>query len=259
MSNSTGFTLGHGDLKVIVVHGWMAGRALFDPIHPFLDLAAFTFAFMDCRGYGDRLDSAGPYDVQTIAADVLELADEMGWRAFSVLGHSMAGMSAQWLLETVPCRVQSLVLLSTVPARGASISQGRRQLLESAITDPECRRALIDINTGHQRSVEWLDQTLALSLATTTPTALRGYLRSWTHDGFEPQLKNGGAPTLLLVGESDPGATVKLMQEQVVRGLPMSLTQQLSGVGHYAMLEDPRALAQAAQGFIAASAARPSY
>lgn len=258
MSNSTGFTLGHGDLKVIVVHGWMGGRALFDPIHPFLDLAAFTFAFMDCRGYGDRLDSVGPFDVRTIAEDILELADALSWPVFSVLGHSMAGMSAQWLLETVPARVQSLVLLSTVPARGANISQERRQLLESAMTNPECRRALIDINTGHQHSVEWLDQTLALSLATTTLAALQGYLRSWTHDGFEPQIKTAVVPTLLLVGEADPGATLKLMQEQVESSIPSSRVQQLSGVGHYAMREDPQALAQAAQAFIAASAACPS-
>lgn len=258
MKNSNGFTIGCGDLKVIVVHGWMAGRALFDPMHPFLDLASFTFAFMDCRGYGDRLDSEGPYDVRTIAADILELADELAWPVFTVLGHSMAGMSAQWLLETVPARVQSLVLLSTVPARGAQISQERRQLLESAMTNPECRRALIDINTGHQRSVEWLDQTLALSLATTTLTALQGYLRSWTHDGFELQTNTSAVPTLLLVGEADPGATLKVMQEQVAPTLPLSRVQQLSGVGHYAMREDPQALAIAAQAFIAASAACPS-
>lgn len=258
MSNSTGFTLGHGDLKVIVVHGWMAGRALFGPIHPFLDLAAFTFAFMDCRGYGDRLDSGGPFDVRTIAEDILELADALGWPVFSVLGHSMAGISAQWLLETVPGRVQSLVLLSTVPARGANISQERRQLLESAMINPENRRALIDINTSHQHSAEWLDQTLALSLSTTTLPALQGYLRSWTLDGFELQIRDRVTPTLLLVGEADPGATIKLMQEQVEPDHPSSRLHQLSGVGHYAMREDPATLAKVTQEFISASAACPS-
>ncbi|OSR71403.1 alpha/beta fold hydrolase [Pseudomonas syringae] len=258
MSNSTGFTLGHGDLKVIVVHGWMAGRALFDPMHPFLDVATFTFAFMDCRGYGDRRDSVGPFDVRTIAEDILELADRLGWSVFSVLGHSMAGMSAQWLLETVPERIQSLVLLSTVPAKGASISQERRQLLESAMTKPADRRALIDINTGHRHSADWLDQTLALSLATTNPPALREYLKSWTQDGFEFQAGCVAVPALLLVGEADPGATLELMQDQVAPFITSSRLQQLPGVGHYAMREDPEGLVSATQAFISTAVARPA-
>lgn len=242
--------LGQGPLKVIVVHGWMAGRQLFDPMHTHLDSEELSYVFMDCRGYGDRIDSHGPFSVRTIADDILDLADRLGWTMFSVLGHSMAGMSAQLLLHVAPERIQSVVLLSTVPASGAKITEERRRLLKSAVGDPDTRRTLIDINTGHRQSASWLNDTLAISLQSTSPDALTGYLESWTQDDLEKQVQGASTPLLAIVGEFDPGATVALMEQMVLPMFPNGRCELLTGVGHYAMREDPEALVRSVEGFI---------
>lgn len=242
--------LGQGPLKVIVVHGWMAGRQLFDPMHTHLDSEEFSYVFMDCRGYGERIDSQGPYSVCTIADDILALADRLGWTMFSVLGHSMAGMSAQWLLHVAPERIQSLVLLSTVPASGAKITEERRHLLKTAIGDPETRRRLIDINTGHRQSASWLNDTLNISIQTTCAHALTGYLQSWTLDDLEAQVQGASTPVLAIVGEFDPGSTVAVMEQMVLPMFPDSRCELLTGVGHYAMREDPESLVLSVEGFI---------
>lgn len=250
MVNVPEAVLGRGPLKVIIVHGWMAGRRLFDPTHAYLNLEDFSYVFMDCRGYGDRIDSQGPFSVRTIAEDVLELADRLGWTRFSVLGHSMAGMSAQWLMHVAPERIQCAVLLSTVPASGSKITEERRNLLISAMAAPDVRRVLIDINTGHQQSISWLDDTLAVSLETTCPDALTGYLQSWTHDDLEKDIRGITAPVLVIVGELEPGATLEVMTQKVLPLLPNSHCKLLPGVGHYAMREAPAALVKAVEAFI---------
>ena len=246
--------VGHGPLKVIAVHGWMAGRRLFDPVHAHLNLDDFSYAFMDCRGYGDQIDSPGPFTVRTIAEDVVQLADSLGWEQFTVLGHSMAGMSAQWLVHLVPNRIKSIVLLSTVPASGAVITSERRALLELAIADPYARRTLIDINTGQRRSVSWLNQTLAISLETTSPESLRSYLLSWTQDDLTPELQRSTKPLMVIVGQADPGATMEVMLQNVLPLYVNGHSLMLDGVGHYAMSEDPVALVRAMEKFISEQA-----
>jgi pimeloyl-ACP methyl ester carboxylesterase len=73
-----------------------------------LDTAAFTYAFMDYRGYGERRGSDGPYTMAQIAQDALALADGLGWSQFSLLGHSMGGMAIQQVLADASARVQLL-------------------------------------------------------------------------------------------------------------------------------------------------------
>lgn len=241
---------GQGPHKVIVVHGWMAGSVLFDPLHEYLDGERFTYAFMDCRGYGVHRDSPGPFSVRQIANDMLVLADALGWPAFSVLGHSMAGMAAQWLMASAPRRLERVVLLATVPASGAVLSAERRTLLGEALHDADARRALISANVGHSRPRPWLDELLALSLQSTCPDAMQAYLESWAGDDFARQVKGASTSALVLVGERDPGSTVAAMTTTVMAWFPSARLHVLEGVGHYPMREAPAVLAQVLEAWI---------
>ncbi|CAO3311314.1 MULTISPECIES: alpha/beta fold hydrolase [Pseudomonas] len=242
--------VGSGARKVIVVHGWMAGSALFEPLHEHLDIERFTYAFMDCRGYGERQQAPGPYSVEQIAEDMLALADALEWPVFSVLGHSMAGMAAQWLMVSVPQRLERVVLLATVPASGAVLSTERRTLLGEAMHDPNARRALISANVGRRRPRSWLDTLLALSLDTASPQAMQAYLESWAGDGFAERMQGVSVPTLVLVGEHDPGSTVAGMNATVMAWLTDARLTVLEDVGHYPMCEAPAMLARAIEAWI---------
>ncbi|MNF61201.1 3-oxoadipate enol-lactonase 2 [compost metagenome] len=242
--------VGSGPRRVVVVHGWMAAAALFDPMHGWLDGERFTYAFMDCRGYGARLEEPGPFTVVQIALDILTLADELRWERFSVVGHSMAGMSAQWLLANAARRLDSVVLLAAVPASGAGVSSERRTLLNNALRDPEVRLSLISTNVGLSRPEEWLRRILALSLHTTWPEAMNAYMTSWIDDNFASTLHGVRVPALVLVGELDPGCTARFMEETVMRWLADAHLQILPGVGHYPMQESPRALTQTIEAWL---------
>src|SRR5215471_19567197 len=92
------YRLGDGPTRVIALHGWFGDHRAFAPIWPYLDQGRFSYAFMDCRGYGGSSSRHGEYSMHEIARDTLELADALGWQQFALLGHSMGGKAIQRVL-----------------------------------------------------------------------------------------------------------------------------------------------------------------
>ncbi|MET7644097.1 alpha/beta fold hydrolase [Streptomyces sp. NPDC005426] len=86
---------------------------------PDLDIGSFQYALVDLRGYGEARDASGTYTTAEGAADVLALADRLGWDRFSLIGHSMGGSVVQ-----------------RTGGRAAAGAQGRR-----GVTGPRVRPA----------------------------------------------------------------------------------------------------------------------
>lgn len=101
---NTHHIVGAGPHKVVVLPGWFGDAHAFAPMEGALTGADFTYAFVDCRGYGGMMNVAGDYTMDEIAGDVLALADSLGFRQFSLIGHSMGGMAIQRVLTRAPDR-----------------------------------------------------------------------------------------------------------------------------------------------------------
>ncbi len=71
---------GSGPEKVIVMHDCMGDSENYRSMLPYLDTNAFTYAFIDVRGYGISRHLAGPYGVQQASQDAFALADELDWQ-----------------------------------------------------------------------------------------------------------------------------------------------------------------------------------
>jgi len=109
---SSHVTVGSGEHHVLALHGWFGSARGWGSLPDYLDGAAYTYVFMDLRGYGGRQQVAGDFTMEEAAADGLALADELGWDRFSVIGHSMSGQAIQHLLLQAPGRVRRLVALT---------------------------------------------------------------------------------------------------------------------------------------------------
>lgn len=112
--------VGHGAHPVLVLHGWFGYAHAFEPIEPWLSVDSFSYVFMDHRGYGGMRQATGAYTIDEIADDVLALADALGYREFSLIGHSMGGMVGERIAARAPERVRGMVALAPVPCGGVS-------------------------------------------------------------------------------------------------------------------------------------------
>lgn len=72
----------------------------------------------DTRGHGASGVPAGPYSLDRLGRDVLELLDQLSLDRVHVLGLSLGGFVAQWLAIHVPARVDRLVLSNTAAHLG---------------------------------------------------------------------------------------------------------------------------------------------
>lgn len=71
---------------------------------------------MDMRGFGDSAWSASKdYSIPTMAQDIANLLDYLGWGRAVLIAHSMGGRSATYLAAKQPERVAALVLVDYSP------------------------------------------------------------------------------------------------------------------------------------------------
>jgi pimeloyl-ACP methyl ester carboxylesterase len=83
---SSHVTVGSGEHRVLALHGWFGSAHGWGALPDYLDTSAYTWAFMDLRGYGSRRQAAGEFTMAEAAADALAVADKLGWDRFSRSG-----------------------------------------------------------------------------------------------------------------------------------------------------------------------------
>ncbi|HJY71371.1 MAG TPA: alpha/beta hydrolase, partial [Streptosporangiaceae bacterium] len=143
-------TVGSGDHHVLAIHGWFGSARGWGSLPDWLDRSAYTWAFMELRGYGDRMRTAGEFTVDEVAADALAVADDLGWDRFSMVGHSMGAKFAHKVLLQAPDRVRTLVGLNPVPAGAVPFDEAGWALFSGAPDHPANRAAIIDFTTGNK-------------------------------------------------------------------------------------------------------------
>ncbi|MGW5423924.1 alpha/beta fold hydrolase [Streptomyces sp. NPDC003943] len=243
---------GSGPSRALVLHNWFGDRTSFAPLREHLDGSAGTYAFLDCRGYGEAIDADGAYTMEEVAADALAVADDLGWDTFSVVGHSMGGKAAQLMLLDAPERVRSVVGISPVSAAGFPLDADTWELFAGAAENHGNRRAIIDNTTGGRYDDAWLSALVDRSVTRSSATAFRAYLDSWSRTDFHERVRDNPAPVLLVVGAHDPALGADAMESTWLRWYPNARLTVLPDAGHYAPEETPKALADAIEGFLAA-------
>lgn len=93
-----------GGLPVIGLHGWLDNAASFDLIGPRLQGVHLVALDLPGHGLSGHLP-AGGYSLWQQAWTVLQVADELGWERFALLGHSMGGIISCILSGSMPQRV----------------------------------------------------------------------------------------------------------------------------------------------------------
>ncbi len=101
---------------------------MWDPQLPAL-ATRFRLLRYDRRGHGRSPVPPGPYSIEDLGRDTLDLLDELGLARVSFCGLSIGGMVGMWLASEAPERIDRLVLCSTAP-----VLPPREQWVERAAT-----------------------------------------------------------------------------------------------------------------------------
>jgi pimeloyl-ACP methyl ester carboxylesterase len=244
-------TVGSGDHRVLAVHGWFGSARAWGSLPDWLDRSAYTWVFMNLRGYGDRKDVAGEFTIAEAAGDALAVADDLGWDRFSVVGHSMGAKIAHRVLLEAPDRVRALVGIASVPAGQVPMDDDGWALFAGAPANPGNRAAIIDFTTGSKLTKTFINSVVQHSLDSSTTEAFAAYLRAWAKSDFSAEAKvDTETPVKLIVGVNDPAMSADVMEQTWRVFFPSSELTIMPDAGHYPMFESPVSLVTSIEDFL---------
>jgi len=98
-------------VPLVLVNSLGAALELWEPqVAPLA--ARYRLIRYDQRGHGGTPAPQGPYTIEVLAGDAIELLDRLGLERVSVCGLSLGGAVATWIAANAPDRVERLVIAS---------------------------------------------------------------------------------------------------------------------------------------------------
>lgn len=120
-----------GDEPVIALHGWLDNAATFTHLLP--ELKGLHVIAIDMAGHGrsDHRPGVGAYSFWDDVHDLIVLADVLGWKKFSLMGHSRGAIIAAITAASFPDRINKLLLIEGLAGTPVSAQKSVEQLSSS--------------------------------------------------------------------------------------------------------------------------------
>ncbi|MDF2394585.1 alpha/beta fold hydrolase [Pseudomonas protegens] len=115
-------------VPVIALHGWLDNANSFARLAP--KLKGLRIVALDMAGHGHsghRPPGAG-YALWDYVYDVLQVAEQLGWKRFALMGHSLGAIVSLVLTAALPERVSHLALIDGVIPPTASAAGAAERL-----------------------------------------------------------------------------------------------------------------------------------
>ena len=110
---------------LLLIHSLATTHELWAPQMPAL-ARDFRVIRYDVRGHGNSTAAAGDITIEQLGRDALAVLEASGITRAKVAGVSLGGLTAIWMAEHVPDRVDRLVLANTAARIGTSDSWNAR-------------------------------------------------------------------------------------------------------------------------------------
>lgn len=263
-------TAGDAGSPVLLVHGFPESWWAFRGVIPLL-AARHRVVAVDLRGFGDSRVAEADHDSATAAEDLHQLVAHLGWGPVHLVAQDISGGTAYRLATAFPEDVLSLTGIEMGLAgfgleAFADVTRGGSWHIGVLAAPGGIAELLL---AGHERELlgEWAFPSMTAVTGTVTDADVdemsRGYARPGGWRGavglYRSMLAEGEefralarshplAVPVLAVGAGGGDFTAATLAQIVTTG---PATAQLDGVGHYAALEAPDALADVLLDFLA--------
>lgn len=97
--------------RVLAMHGWLDNAATFDLIAPRLPNLRIVSVDLPGHGFSDHLPASGHYNYIDRVIQMFQVADQLEWNTFSVMGHSMGGIVGIMMAAVAPKRIEKICLI----------------------------------------------------------------------------------------------------------------------------------------------------
>jgi len=213
----------------------------------------YTVVRFDTRGHGHSSAPEGAYSLDQMGDDLKGLLDGLGIRETHFVGLSMGGMIGQTFALKHPAMIKSLVLCDTTsryPAAAAPIWEDRIKTVGAKGMEPMVAGTLERWFTApfRARRRDVMERVGAM-IRSTPPAGYVGCCHAIPKINVTDRLKELRCPTLVVVGEEDPGTPVEMARE-IHAALPGSQLAVLRSASHLANVEQPEEFNRALLSFL---------
>ena len=238
------FHIVHGSgTPLVLLHGFPFDHRIWDGVIEALEKGIRVIA-PDLRGHGRSMITKSDHSITDMAADIIELMDQLQIREAVIAGHSMGGYVALEIVRNFPERVTGLVLISShifadtlekKQSRLEDIDKIMRQGAYAVLANMPNMLTHDDKAKNLCRfAVERMDSNGAMG-------ALHAMANRTTSEDVWKALN---IPTMVIAGSDD-----QLIPIEKSRGFAslskISTLEEIDGAGHMPMLKAPDKVAMA--------------
>ncbi len=253
------FPHGEGPERVVFIHGFQASARIWRMTQEALPADRYASIAINNRGAGasEAPPDDADFGIEPFAADAFELVSQLGWRDFTLVGHSMGGPTATQFAVDHPSLLKGLVLLDPADpdGRGADMRpEAMTQLIDARMAarrEQQARGAVGDaIDARAATAPADLMRALAEDMRNAPERRLRGSMRSMMTVRLGERVKSLPMPVLLAGGDADeliPVAAMLATWAKYPAGTGLAFWH---GVGHSPNLDCPAELAALIRRFV---------
>ncbi len=237
---------------VMMNHSLACTGAMWEAQMP--TLADYRVLRVDMRGHGASGVPGDDYTLEQLADDEIALLDHLEIERAHFVGLSIGGMIGQTFALKAGERLLSLTLSSTmceVPPAAAQMFEDRVDLARSggmeAHVDGTIERWFSEAFCADRPD---LVDPIRAQIRTTPVDGFAGCCRAISRLSLTERLSGIAAPTLVIAGELDPGAT-PAVAEIIQSNIPDAELLVIDGTLHLCNIEKPDVFNAALTGFLA--------
>lgn len=204
----------------------------------------------DTRGHGASSAPQGPYQIEQLGQDVVNLLDHLHVEKATFCGISMGGLTGQWLAIYKPERFNHIVVCNTAAKIGQEQVWNERAVLvrQQGLQTIAATAASRWFTENFIQSQAATVQSLSNDLAAGSAEGYASCCEALAKADLREKLNNITLPVLVIAGQQDPVTTVADGQ-YMVNHIPNSQLFEINA-SHISNIECPNEFTQAIRHFI---------
>ena len=239
---------------LVLIHAFPLNARMWEPQLP-LSGHGWRIIAPELRAMDGGTTESPAESMDDFAGDVIDLLDALRIERAVIGGLSLGGYVTFAMFRRAPHAFSGMILADTRPEADTPDGiEGRRRMLAlvaekgpAGVADAMLPKLLAEGTVRNQPEV--VERVRSLVLASSAAAIAGAVTAMMTRQDSTPLLGSIRCPTLILVGEHDQ-LTPPALSQNMHRAIPGSELAVISGAGHLANVDQPRAFNDALGGFL---------